>query len=53
VEAKHGRIMVGEEKFRSVMGCFATGVTVAASRNPADVQNPLFFFRGSVKGPNP
>jgi len=26
--------MVGEEKFRSVMGCFATGVTVVASRNP-------------------
>jgi flavin reductase (DIM6/NTAB) family NADH-FMN oxidoreductase RutF len=26
--------MVGEEKFRSVMGCFATGVTVVASRKP-------------------
>ena len=45
--------MVGEEKFRSVMGCSSAGVTVGASRNPADVHDPLFFFRGSVKGPNP
>jgi flavin reductase (DIM6/NTAB) family NADH-FMN oxidoreductase RutF len=26
--------MVGQEKFRRVMGCFATGVTVVASRKP-------------------
>jgi hypothetical protein len=45
--------MVGEEKFRSVMGCFATGMTVVAPRNPADVHDPLFFLRGPAKGSNP
>ena len=33
MEAKHGRNMVGEEEFRRVLGHFATGVTVVASKD--------------------
>ena len=33
MEAKHGREMVGEEEFRRVLGHFATGVTVVASKD--------------------